>query len=206
VFHVKQIPADFGVSRETQSRLGIYVDLLLRWNRTINLIARGDEASVWQRHIADSLALTPLLPRDFSHGIDLGSGSGLPGLVLAIATGQPFHLVESDRRKAAFLREAIRATNSPAMVHVARAETVVIPPAAVITSRAVASLAVLLRWSERLLAVGGACIFPKGRGVEDELTAACAQWQMNVERFRSPSDSAATILRITRISRSGNAS
>ena len=86
-----------------------YVELLLQWNRTINLISRKDEAVVWNRHIADSLALMPLLPPDFTHAVDLGSGGGLPGIVLAICTGKPFHLVESDQRKCAFLREAARA-------------------------------------------------------------------------------------------------
>jgi 16S rRNA (guanine(527)-N(7))-methyltransferase RsmG len=198
--------ADHSVSRETQARLETYVGLLLRWNRTINLIARREEGWVWQRHIADSLALVPLLPRKFSHGIDLGSGAGFPGLVLAIATNLPFHLVESDRRKAAFLREAIRVAGVPAKVHAARVEQVALSPAPVITARAAAPLALLLRWSERMLAPGGFLILPKGRGVEHELTAASAQWQMRVERFRSPTDSAATILRITRNSRADNAS
>lgn len=161
---------------------------------------------MWQRHIADSLALVPLLPHEFSHGIDLGSGAGFPGLVLAIATSLPFHLVESDRRKAAFLREAIRAVGVPAKVHATRVEQVALSPAPVITARAVAPLALLLRWSERMLAPGGVLIFPKGRDVEDELTAASAQWHMRVERFRSPTDSAATILRITKSSHADNAS
>ena len=206
MFHVKPDFPAAGVSRETQPRLETYVDLLLRWNRTINLIARGDEAGVWERHIADSLALVGLLPLDFSNGIDIGSGGGLPGLVLAIAAGRPFRLVESDRRKAAFLREAIRVTGAPATVHAARAERVSLPPAPVITARAVAPLPTLLQWAERLLTPGGVCIFPKGRNVEDELTAAAAQWHMRIERFSSPTDSGSTILRISEISRSGHAS
>jgi 16S rRNA (guanine527-N7)-methyltransferase len=202
LFHVKHRPAsDLIVSHETKDRIDAYIVLLLRWNRTINLIARGDEPVIWERHIADALALLPLLPPDFPRAIDLGSGAGLPGLVLAIATGRPFDLVEADQRKAAFLREAARATYAPATVHAARIETVAIPPAPLITARAVAPLPTLLPWAARLLAPGGVCVFPRGRSAADELTAVAAQWHMHVERFVSPTDPQATILRISEISR-----
>jgi 16S rRNA (guanine527-N7)-methyltransferase len=197
---------DLAVSRETNDRLAAYVDLLLRWNRTINLISRRDESVIWERHIVDALALLHLLPADFSRAIDLGSGAGLPGLVLAIATDKPFDLLEADQRKAAFLREATRVTGAPATVHPARIETLSLPPAPLITARAVAPLPTLLHWAERLLAPGGMCIFPKGRSAEDELTAAAAQWHMRVERFVSPTDPEATILRISEISRVGHES
>jgi 16S rRNA (guanine527-N7)-methyltransferase len=204
---VKHQPASAPIaSRETKDRIGTYVDLLLRWNRTINLISRGDEPVIRERHIADALALLPLLPADFSHAIDFGSGAGLPGLVLAIATGKPFDLVEADQRKAAFLREVARATHARATVHAARIETLTLAPAPLITARAVAPLPTLLRWAERLLAPGGVCIFPKGRSAAAELTAAAAQWHMHVERFGSPTDPLATILRISEISRVGHES
>jgi 16S rRNA (guanine527-N7)-methyltransferase len=190
-----------GVSRETTERLDAYVDLLLRWNRTINLISRRDENSIWQRHIADSLALISVLPPDFSHAIDLGSGGGFPGLVLAIATDRRFHLVESDQRKAAFLREAARVTAAPATVHAVRIEAADIPPAPVITARALAPLAALLDWAAPRLAPGGICVFPKGRSVQDELTPAAARWHMCLEQFANPADPAGTILRISEISR-----
>ncbi len=198
--------AGSAVSRETQSRLEKYVALLLRWNRTINLIARGDEAAIWERHVVDSLTLLPLLPPDFSHAIDIGSGGGFPGLVLAIAANRPFHLVESDQRKATFLREAARATETPVIVHATRIEAVDIAPAPLITARAAAPLPTLLHWSARLLAPSGVCLFPKGRGVEDELTAARIEWNMRVERFQSPTDSSATILRISEVTRTRHAS
>jgi len=182
-------------------RLRNYIDLLLRWNRTINLISRRDEPTVWDRHIADCLALLPFLPSDFERAIDIGSGAGLPGLVLAIATNRPFDLVEADHRKAAFLREAARATGAPATVHAARIETVSLAPASLVTARAVAPLPTLLPWAVRLLAPGGVCVFPKGRTVADELTAAAAQWHMHLDRFASPTDPQATILRISEISR-----
>jgi 16S rRNA (guanine527-N7)-methyltransferase len=193
------------VSRETLDRLRAYMDMLLRWNRTINLIARADESQIWDRHIADSLDLLPLLPAEFSHAIDLGSGGGLPGLVLAIATGRPFHLVESDQRKAAFLREAARATAAPATVHAVRIEALKLPPAPLITARALAPLPKLIAWAAPFLAPGGVCIFPKGRSAEDELTAAALQWHMRVRKTPSRSDPAALILSISEIARVGPA-
>jgi 16S rRNA (guanine527-N7)-methyltransferase len=193
------------VSRETSERLKIYADLLLRWNHTINLVSKADEGHLKTRHIDDSLALLPLLPPGISHAIDLGSGGGLPGLVLAIASGHRFHLIEADQRKAAFLREAIRATEAPATVHAQRIEATLLPPAKVITARAVAPLVRLLGWAAPLLAPGGVCIFPKGRTSQDELTAAAAQWHMRVHTTPSRTDPTASILSISEISRVGTA-
>ena len=187
------------VSRETRQRLAAYVDLLLRWQRTIHLISQHDVAQVWTRHIDDALQLLPLIPPGTDRGIDLGSGAGLPGLVLAIATGIPFDLIEADHRKAAFLREAARLTAAPATVHATRIEAAAIPRAPLITARALAPLDTLLGWAAPLLAPGGTCLFPKGRGVEDELTAAAARWHMHVLRTPSRTDPSATILRISEI-------
>lgn len=197
---MKRAPPEIqGVSRETRERLTAYVDLLLRWQRTINLISPRDIDQVWTRHIADSLQLASLIPADTDRAIDLGSGAGLPGLVLAIATGLPFDLVEADHRKAAFLREAARIAGAPATIHAARVDAVSLAPAPLVTARALAPLATLLHWASPLLAPGGFCLFPKGRGAEDELTAAAAQWQMHVHRTPSRTDPSATILRISEI-------
>ena len=119
--------------------------------------------------------------------------------MLAIATGIPFDLVEADHRKAAFLRAATRLTAAPATVHATRIEAAAIPRAPLITARALAPLDTLLGWAAPLLAPGGNCLFPKGRGVEDELTAAAAQWHMLVLRTPSRTDPSATILRISEI-------
>jgi 16S rRNA (guanine527-N7)-methyltransferase len=175
------------------------VDLLLRWQRTINLISPRDVDQVWTRHIADSLQLAALIPPGTNRAIDLGSGAGLPGLVLAIATGIAFDLVEADQRKAAFLREATRITSATATIHATRIETARLAPAPLITARALAPLATLLAWASPLLAPGGICLFPKGRGAEDELTAAAAQWQMHTHRTPSQTDPSATIFRISEI-------
>lgn len=192
-------PCVEGVSRETHERLSAYVALLLRWQRTINLISRHDVDDVWGRHVDDSLQLASLIPAGTERGIDLGSGAGLPGLVLAIATGMAFDLVESDQRKAAFLREAGRLTEAPVTVHAVRIEAASLAPARLITARALAPLPLLLCWASELLAPGGVCLFPKGRTAEDELTDAAAQWHMHVHRTPSQTDASATILRISEI-------
>ncbi len=202
MFHVKHpLPELPDVSRETSERLAIFVDLLLRWNRTINLIARGDEATIWTRHIADSLDLRALIPPNTDRAADFGSGGGFPGLILAIATGIPFHLVESDQRKAAFLREVARETTAPATIHATRIESFVAPPLPLITARALAPLDKLLAWSAPHLTPDGICIFPKGRTAADELTQAARQWHMAVQQRTSRTDPAATILRISEIRR-----
>ena len=189
------------VSRETTDKLDRLTDLILAWNRTINLISKRDEPHIADRHIADSLALLPYLPADFPRAIDLGSGAGFPGLVLAIATGRHFDLVEADKRKAAFLREAGRLTQAPVTVHAERIERATIPPAHLITARALAPLSTLLEWATPLLSDGGVCLFPKGRTSNQELTDAARQWHMRVEQWPSPLDPSARILRLSEIMR-----
>ena len=192
------------VPRETAERLSVFVALLLRWNRRINLIGACSDADIWRRHVEDSLQLGPLMGSARS-AIDLGSGAGFPGLVLAIATGVPFSLVEADRRKAAFLTEAARRTAAPVSVHANRIEGVQLAPAEVITARALAPLPRLLALAAPLLAADGACLFPKGRTGETELTGAATEWHMKVERFPSRTAATATIFRITEIARAGAA-
>jgi 16S rRNA (guanine(527)-N(7))-methyltransferase RsmG len=181
-----------------------YAALLLRWNRRVNLISRADEPTLWLRHILDSAQLVPLLPTTPGTLVDLGSGAGFPGLVLAVLTLWRVHLVESDQRKAAFLREAARGAGAANVtVHAARAEAVRLPPADVVTARALAPVAALLPLAKPLLADQGVCLFPKGRDVEAELTEAGARWHMRVERFPSRTSPGATLLRISEIRRAG---
>ena len=192
--------AEFGVSRETEARLREFLALLQRWNARINLVADRDEGSLWQRHVLDSLQLAPLLPPSDGPIVDLGSGAGFPGLILALASNRPTHLIESDRRKAAFLIEAARTLGLPLVkIHPTRIEAVTLPPAAVVSARALAPLPDLLRHAHKLLAPGGIALFPKGRTAEQELTAAARGWNMRVERFPSRTDPASTILRISEI-------
>src|SRR5438309_842097 len=149
------------LAEDVAGRLHEYAALLARWTQRISLISRGDEAHIWDRHVQDSLRLVELIPPGTARAIDLGSGAGLPGLVLAVATGIPFDLVEADRRKAAFLLEAQRVTRAPVRVHAARIEQVEINPAPLVTARALAPLPVLLGLAAPLLAPGGVCLFPK---------------------------------------------
>ena len=198
-------PAELGVPRETETRLRAFVALLLRWNARINLTAERDEATIWQRHVLDSLQLSPLLPASAGPLVDLGSGAGFPGLMLALVSGRETHLVESDRRKCAFLIEAARVLELPRVViHAARIDATALPPAAVITARALAPLANLLGYAHRILAPGGVAIFPKGRSAAQELTDASAAWIMRVERFPSRTDPSATILRLSEIHPAGS--
>lgn len=198
--------AGLSIPPDTRDRLLAFEALLRRWNAKINLVSRAGAADLWQRHIIDSVQLGTLLPPPgmADPGLtDLGSGAGFPGLVLAITTGRHVALVESDQRKAAFLREAIRTTGANATVHASRIETLDLPPAAAVTARALAPLPHLLSLAYPKLAPGGSCLFPKGETVNDELTAAANGWQMRVERFASLTHPGATILRLSEISRVG---
>jgi 16S rRNA (guanine527-N7)-methyltransferase len=192
-------PSD--VSRETAEALKAFEALLLRWNRTVNLVSPRDEPKVWQRHIADSLQLVPLVHPRPDWALDLGSGAGFPGMILALATGVPFELIEADQRKAAFLREAARITGAPVHIHAVRIEVVPVPPAPLVTARALASLLRLLDLAAPLLAPGGQCLFLKGASAEAELTRAASRWHMQVERIPSRTSPDACILRISDLSR-----
>jgi 16S rRNA (guanine527-N7)-methyltransferase len=179
------------VSRETLVRLDRFVAALLTWQRRINLIAPASIGELWTRHVADSLQLLPLAPAACIW-VDLGSGGGFPGLVIACALaetpGAHVHLIESNGKKAAFLREAVRLTGAAAVVHQGRIEqmmTTLDEPVDVVTARALAPLADLLALSEPLLKRGAQALFPKGQDVEVELTKATKYW--NIEATLVPS-------------------
>ena len=185
----------------TDASLRRFADLLLRWNTTLNLIAARDVGVVWQRHIADSLQLVPLMPAGTERAVDLGTGGGFPGLVLAIATGVRFDLIESDQRKAAFLRTAVLETGAPAAVHCCRIEDTAVPAAPLVTARALAPLPRLLSLAERFVADGGVCLLLKGAKVEAELAAAERDWAMDVTRVPSQTGADGVVLRISGLAR-----
>ncbi len=193
-----------GVSRETLARFKVYLDLLRRWQRAINLVGAATLADPWRRHVLDCGQLWRFWPEGARRLVDLGSGAGLPGLVLAIAGAPDVHLVESDRRKAAFLREAARAAGASVVVHAARIKDV--PPlgADAVTARALAPLSDLLGHAERHATPGAVCLFPKGRQAEAELTGAARGWTMRVERRPSLSDAEGQILTIREFRRAGS--
>jgi 16S rRNA (guanine527-N7)-methyltransferase len=188
------------VSRETLDRLDRYVALLLDWQRRVNLIAPSTEPALWTRHIADSLQLLALAP-GARVWADLGSGAGLPGLPVACALaetpGACVHLVESSTKKAAFLREAVQAAGAPAAVHAMRiADFAKAPPGnvEVVTARAVAPLSKLLAEAYPLLKMGAVGLFPKGQGVDAELTEAAKCWRLQATLVPSLTDSHARIV------------
>lgn len=190
-----------GVSRETLERCATYLELLSRWQRTINLVGQATLADPWRRHILDSAQLWLLGAKQAKRLVDLGSGAGLPGLILAILGVPEVHLIESDRRKASFLREAARACGVAVEIHARRIEEV--PPlgADMITARALAPLPELLELAERQVQMGTTCLFLKGRQVEVELTLARERWTMQVAREASLSDPDGQVLIISEIGR-----
>lgn len=189
------------VSRETRAQLKAAIALLARWNKRIRLVADADPEVVWSRHVELCLELVPLVPDEAEFGLDLGSGAGFPGLILAIASRRPFHLIERDRRKAAFLQDAARVTEAPVIVHADNIATVALGAAPLITARALAPLAKLLEWSERFRRPETVCLFIKGRSVDQEIFSATQLWQMNITRVPSRTDKNASLLRLSQIRR-----
>ncbi|MBC7799359.1 MAG: 16S rRNA (guanine(527)-N(7))-methyltransferase RsmG [Gemmatimonadaceae bacterium] len=177
------------VSRETQQRLELFAALVLKWTATVALVSRGDRNHLWARHIEDSLRLRQFMPAGAARGVDLGSGAGFPGLVLALATGIPFDLIEADQRKAAFLVEAQRVTGAPVQVCCMRIEDYSRRDAPLLTARALAPLPVLLAYAERLMHPGGTALFLKGIKARGEIEAARPHWRMTVEQAGDPGSS-----------------
>jgi 16S rRNA (guanine527-N7)-methyltransferase len=195
------------VSRETLDRLDRFVATLLTWQQRINLIAPTTVRAIWTRHVADSLQLLQLAP-SARVWLDLGSGGGFPGFALACALaerpGATVHLVESNGKKAAFLREAVRVTGAPAIVHQARIEqmgTKLDVPVDVVTARALASLNELLVLAEPWMKRGAQALFPKGQDVGAELTEASKYWNIEAVLAPSQTDLHARIVSVSRAER-----
>jgi 16S rRNA (guanine527-N7)-methyltransferase len=189
------------VSRETLARLEAYAELLVRWSARINLIGRDTIADLWRRHILDSAQLQTFLPAAASTLIDLGSGAGLPGLVLAILGARGVELVEADSRKSAFLREAARIAEVTVTIRPCRIQAVQPHPVDVITARALAPLDRLLGLAEPFMGPVSECLLLKGERVEGELTLAREHWTMIASLHQSRSDPRGVVLRLQRIAR-----
>ncbi|WP_371260849.1 16S rRNA (guanine(527)-N(7))-methyltransferase RsmG [Bradyrhizobium sp. Cp5.3] len=179
------------VSRETEDRLDRYITLLREWQAKTNLVAPSTLPHLWTRHIADSLQLVSLAP-SAKRWADLGSGGGFPGVVLACAlagtAGASVHLVERIAKKAAFLREAIRITASPGVVHLAEiGDNVdrITGPVDCVTARALAPLHQLIGFAEPLMRNGAKALFLKGQDVEAELTEAAKYWNIQPQLHQS---------------------
>ena len=177
-----------GVSRETLGRFDAYVALLGKWGRRINLVSRASMADVWRRHLLDSAQLLGHVPADCRRLVDLGSGAGFPGLVLAVLGIEGVELIESDGRKCAFLAEAARVAGATVTVNHARIESLPSSPAGVVTARACAPLARLLALAERFLDPQSRLIALKGAHIDDELTNATKSWTMDADQYPSLTD------------------
>ncbi len=184
------------VPRETQEKLDCYVQLLIKWQARINLISSKTLPEIWHRHILDSAQLVSYLPKTPSVILDMGSGAGLPGVILAILTRHQLHLVESDSRKIAFMRTALRETGTSAILHEQRMETVPALRPDIITARALAPLSQLITLASGQHHEKIEYLFLKGREAKQELTALPACPKMEAECLPSMTDSQASIIRI----------
>jgi 16S rRNA (guanine527-N7)-methyltransferase len=195
-----------GLSGEEIRGLEVLVATLERWQARINLVGDASLADIWRRHVLDSAQLLPLIPNRARVLLDLGSGAGFPGLVLAIlgrdrAPALRVHLVESNARKCAFLGEVIRASGCVAQIHNIRIEAMNPFAADVVTARACAPLDRLLGHAEPFLGPGTRCLFLKGRNVERELTDSRESWKMRITRKTSATDSGGVTLILEGVSR-----
>ncbi|HUL86902.1 MAG TPA: 16S rRNA (guanine(527)-N(7))-methyltransferase RsmG [Pseudolabrys sp.] len=188
------------VSRETKTRLETYVKLLLLWQSKLNLVASSTVRELWTRHIADSLQLLPLAPQA-RVWVDIGSGGGFPGVPIACALadqpGAQVHLIESNGKKAAFLREAVRATGVPAIIHQERAEKFAescVETVHVVTARALAPLKILCDQAFPLINRGAIGLFLKGQDVDTELTEAAKYWRLEASKVASTTSPQSSIV------------
>jgi 16S rRNA (guanine527-N7)-methyltransferase len=197
----EEVRSILGVSRETLKRLDALLEAVRRWQPRINLVGPNTLSDPWRRHILDSAQLWALWPSGARRLVDLGSGAGFPGLVLAILGAPEVHLVESDKRKAAFLREAARVINIEMTIHAVRAEALAPLQADVLTARALAPLPELLKLAAPFLGPHTTLLLPKGRQAQSELTAARAYWTMDVDVQPSLADREGRILILRNIRR-----
>jgi len=209
----KHVLSAFRVSRETATRLDRLVALLLVWQRRTNLISASTMSSLWTRHVADSLQLLDLVPTSSQSNppiwLDLGSGGGFPGIVIACALadipGACVHLVESNMKKAAFLREVIRESKAPGIVHAARIETLdpvcFLPMPDYITARALAPLPDLFAMIAPFVKRGAKALLPKGQDLDIELTEATKHWNIRAEQVASKTSETGRVLIVHALSR-----
>lgn len=185
-------PEDFqaatDVSRETLAKLATYAERLSHWQRRINLVGPSTLDDIWRRHFLDSAQLAPLVPDGASSLVDLGSGAGFPGLVLAIMGVASVELIESNQRKCAFLAEVARRTETTVKITNQRIEAREPANASVVTARACAPLDRLLPWIARHLAPDGTALIHKGAKLDEELTAVDKAWTMTTRILPGAAD------------------
>lgn len=199
--------SEFGVTSEQIAKLETYAMLLRKWQKAVNLVARDSLDAIWQRHFADSAQLVPLI-QGGSRCLDFGAGAGFPGLIVAILTadtGTKVHLVESNARKCAFLREVGRQTGTPVEIHNARVEEIAargtVTDVDVVMARAVAPLARLLEWSQPFFRSGTVGLFLKGRRADQEIAEARKAWTFELRAHPSATEPDGTVLEIRALER-----
>ena len=196
------------VSRETFEELQQFADLVRKWTPKINLISPATIPELWERHIVDSAQIYRFAPESYKKWVDIGSGGGFPGIVMAIIakTQQPdasFILIESDQRKATFLRTAARELNLRVTVLAERIENAAAQGADVVSARALSTLSTLLPLIERHINSHGQAILHKGKKAGEEIADARQNWRFDLEEFTSLTDLGGQILIVKGISRVG---
>lgn len=196
---------EMNVSRETHDSLGALVALVEEWNPAINLISKGSVSDIWRRHLEDSAQIIALAKLG-AYWIDIGSGGGFPGVVAAIILKEispktQVILVESDVRKATFLRQAALVLKLSYHTYNARIESLNLPRAATVSARALAPLPKLLGFTERLVEVGGVCLLMKGENYQEELDTARQSWSFDCDVTKSLTNANAAILKVRNIQR-----
>lgn len=192
------------VSRETVERLLALQSLLTKWNPAINLVSKASLSDAWNRHILDSVQIYALAPRAGDRWVDLGSGGGFPGLVVAILAqdrdpGRIVTLVEADQRKATFLRQAAQTLGTPITVRDQRIEELEPMRADVLSARALAPLTKLCTFAVRHMRADGIALFQKGANYRSEVDAAVAEWKFDMTVHPSETDSSAVTLALKAI-------
>jgi 16S rRNA (guanine527-N7)-methyltransferase len=204
-FGPEEFAALAGVSRETLARLKLYAGLLEEENARHNLVSRGSLAELWRRHMWDCAQIAPLVPSSAKSLVDLGSGAGFPGLVLAeILKDRPGFravLIEATAKKCRFLKSVAERLQLPVEVRNARIETVEAQAFDVVTARACAPLPLLLAYAQRFWGPGTVGLLHKGQNVGVELTEARKSWRINVRRHPSHSDPSGVVLELRELHR-----
>ena len=202
----KDVCRIFDVSRESLKKLDIFVEHLKKWQKSINLVGPKEIDRIWSRHIADGLQLAQAVPDHVKSIADLGSGSGIPGIIIAILLqphGVRVHLVESNGKKAAFMRDVIRKIGVEARVHCARIEDVYsqdwVKEIDLVTARALAPLPLLVKLTVPFIENGGEMLFLKGEAVDSELTETAKYWNIEHSLIPSRTNVAGCILSIKEV-------
>lgn len=188
------------LSDDQTSRLKTYQSLLLKWQKSVNLISPNTIANVWERHFVDSIQLFPYISESDRVILDVGSGGGFPGMVLAILLDREFHLVESDKKKCIFLSEVSRETKTKVIIHNDRVESLSISGIDLITSRACASVSQIFDLTKNLVSHETKYLLLKGKNNSIEIDEAKKNWQFEVEIFPSITEKDSAILRFSKVS------